>query len=234
MADGSALLNLRLHRRPDLRSPGCRSRFTALWAESDALLRFHRGRCLKGFVRMPPLPLRERQRAMSNQTSVRRPCRVRVERGIYLQPNRRYSVCVVADGKPRWRTVATTLDEAREARERLRAAAGRGEFTAFPRVTLTLGRRVLAETRQESRCCARQTFQRFAVMGLTRFRGRARLGQCFNVSRREGSQIGLRRARVGRCRPMIQRSAGMGPDRDFVTMPGRVSPIGRSRRNDVR
>jgi integrase len=61
--------------------------------------------------------------------------RVLVERGIYRQPNGRYAVCVIFDGKPRWRTVAETIEEARGQRLLLQAAAARGELEAFPRVT---------------------------------------------------------------------------------------------------
>jgi hypothetical protein len=45
-------------------------------------------------------------------SSDRRWRRVRVERGIYVQPNGLYSVCVTIDGKPRFRVVdARAIDE---------------------------------------------------------------------------------------------------------------------------
>ena len=34
---------------------------------------------------------------------------VRVERGIYQQPNGKYAVCVMTEGKPRLRTVSSSL-----------------------------------------------------------------------------------------------------------------------------
>src|SRR5207244_11907068 len=56
-------------------------------------------------------------------SSDRRWRRVRVERGIYLQPNGLYSVCVTIDGKPRFRVVEVrTVGEARRQRELLRRA----------------------------------------------------------------------------------------------------------------
>lgn len=73
--------------------------------------------------------------------------RVRVERGIYLQPNGLYSVCVTIDGKPRFRVVeARTIGEARGQRELLRRAA-RGELLpASPRLTFgEVARRWLSE-----------------------------------------------------------------------------------------
>jgi hypothetical protein len=55
--------------------------------------------------------------------------RVRVERGIYLHPNGRYAVCVMVDGRPRFRTVrAVTLPDARCERELLQLAAADGEL----------------------------------------------------------------------------------------------------------
>lgn len=39
--------------------------------------------------------------------------RVRVERGIYRQPNGKYAVCFMVDGRPRFRTVGYDLDAAR-------------------------------------------------------------------------------------------------------------------------
>ena len=45
--------------------------------------------------------------------------RVRVKRGVYRQPNGKYAVCFMLDGKPRFRTVDGDLDAARSARARL-------------------------------------------------------------------------------------------------------------------
>ncbi len=48
---------------------------------------------------------------------------VRMERGIYLQPNGLFSVCVTIDGKTRFRVVeARTIGEARRQQEFLRRA----------------------------------------------------------------------------------------------------------------
>jgi hypothetical protein len=71
---------------------------------------------------------------MSNQPGVGLD-RVRVERGIYRRASGRYAVCVMIDEKPRMRTVAATLAEAREQRELLAAAVRRGELPVFPRLT---------------------------------------------------------------------------------------------------
>jgi integrase len=47
----------------------------------------------------------------------RRPARrVRVEQGIYLQPNGKYAVCFMAGGRPRFRTVGYDIEEARAER----------------------------------------------------------------------------------------------------------------------
>ena len=80
-------------------------------------------------------------------SSDRRWRRVRVERGIYRQPNGLYSVCVTIDGKPRFRVLdARTIDEARRQRDILRRAA-RGELLpASPRLTFgEVARRWLGE-----------------------------------------------------------------------------------------
>jgi integrase len=61
--------------------------------------------------------------------------RVRVERGIYRQPNGRYAVCVMIDGRPSLRTVAGDLEQARVERELLREAAHNGLLTLWPRLT---------------------------------------------------------------------------------------------------
>ncbi len=60
--------------------------------------------------------------------------RVRVERGIYRQPNGRYAVCFMAAGKPRFRTVGEDLDEARATRALLAEAGRRGEVPVSPRL----------------------------------------------------------------------------------------------------
>jgi integrase len=61
--------------------------------------------------------------------------RVRVERGVYRQPNGQYAVCFMLDGKPRFRTVDGDLDAARSARARLAIAAQAGLLPACPRLT---------------------------------------------------------------------------------------------------
>jgi integrase len=68
-------------------------------------------------------------------THDRRWQRVWVEHGIYLQPNGKYAVRVVIDGRARLRTAATTLEDAREQRLLLAEAARRGELPVFPRLT---------------------------------------------------------------------------------------------------
>ena len=63
--------------------------------------------------------------------------RVRLERGIYVQPNGAYSVCVMIDGKPRFRVVAaSTIEEARRQRVQLQTAAHLQLLPASPRLTL--------------------------------------------------------------------------------------------------
>ena len=64
-----------------------------------------------------------------------RPRRPRVERGVYQQPNGKYAVCFMLDGKPRFRTVAGDLDAARSARARLAIAAKAGLLPVCPRLT---------------------------------------------------------------------------------------------------
>ncbi len=76
-----------------------------------------------------------------NETPDRRWQRVWVERGIYLQPNGKYAVRVVIDGRARLRTAATTLEGAREQRLLLAEAARRGELPVFPRLTFGEARR---------------------------------------------------------------------------------------------
>jgi integrase len=61
-------------------------------------------------------------------------CRVRVERGIYRQPNGSYAVCCRRAGRLRVRTVGFDLVEAREHRAALIAAAEAGVVPASPRL----------------------------------------------------------------------------------------------------
>jgi integrase len=60
--------------------------------------------------------------------------RVRVERGVYRQPNGKYAVCFMLAGKPRFRTVAGDLDAARRERAALVAAAAAGTLAVSPRL----------------------------------------------------------------------------------------------------
>jgi hypothetical protein len=70
--------------------------------------------------------------------------RVRVERGIYRQPNSKYAICFMLDGKPRYRTFGCDFEAARAARARLVVAAQAGLVTACPRLTFgTVARRWL-------------------------------------------------------------------------------------------
>jgi hypothetical protein len=71
--------------------------------------------------------------------------RVRVERGIYRQPNGKYAVCVRVDGRARFRTLeAASLVEARGLHELLQEAGRVGDLPLSPRLTLRRGRRSLA------------------------------------------------------------------------------------------
>jgi integrase len=81
---------------------------------------------------------------MSNSGAGRR---VRVERGIYRQANGRYAVCVMVEGRPRFRTIgAVALPEARRERELLQLAAANGELPLSPRMTFeAVAARWLAE-----------------------------------------------------------------------------------------
>ena len=60
--------------------------------------------------------------------------RARVERGIYRQPNGKYTVCFMLAGKPRFRTVEGDLDAARGERELLVAAAEAGALSVSPQL----------------------------------------------------------------------------------------------------
>src|SRR5438876_4309716 len=62
--------------------------------------------------------------------------RVRVERGIYRQENGRYAVCVMVEGRPRFRTIdARSLAGARRRRELLQSIARVGDLPVSPRLT---------------------------------------------------------------------------------------------------
>jgi Phage integrase, N-terminal SAM-like domain len=63
--------------------------------------------------------------------------RRRVERGIYEQPNGKYMVCFMVDGKPRFRVVGLDLNEARCQREMLVQAAKRGEVAVTTSLRLS-------------------------------------------------------------------------------------------------
>jgi integrase len=60
--------------------------------------------------------------------------RVRVERGIYRQPNGKYAVCCRRAGTLRFRTIGFDLAEAREQRAKLIVAAGSGVAPVSPRL----------------------------------------------------------------------------------------------------
>jgi integrase len=60
--------------------------------------------------------------------------RVRVERGIYRQPNGKYAVCFMLDGKPTFRTIGYDLDIARAERQTFVDAARWGVVAAAPRL----------------------------------------------------------------------------------------------------
>jgi integrase len=75
------------------------------------------------------------------------PRRKRVERGIYRQWDGKYAICVMAEGRPRFRTIeATTLAEARTERQALALLARLGELPVSPRLTVAaIAARWLAE-----------------------------------------------------------------------------------------
>jgi hypothetical protein len=68
---------------------------------------------------------------MGSATSSRR---VRVERGIYLQPNGKFAVCCRHAGRLRFRTVGRDLPAARRERADLIAAVRRGVVPVSPRL----------------------------------------------------------------------------------------------------
>jgi hypothetical protein len=72
---------------------------------------------------------------MNRREGVETRRRVRVECGVYRQPNGKYAVRVTLDGRPRFRTVEGDLDAARSARARLAVAADAGLLPACPRLT---------------------------------------------------------------------------------------------------
>jgi integrase len=72
---------------------------------------------------------------MNRRDGVEASRRVRVERGVYRQPNGKYAVCFMLDGRPRFRTVEGDLDAARSARARLAIAAQAGLLPVCPRLT---------------------------------------------------------------------------------------------------
>jgi integrase len=71
---------------------------------------------------------------MNGREDVSTRTRVRVERGVYRQPNGS-TRCFMLDGSPRFRTVEGDLDAARSARARLAIAAQAGLLPACPRLT---------------------------------------------------------------------------------------------------
>jgi integrase len=84
--------------------------------------------------------------------------RIRVERGIYRQPNGKYTVCFMLDGKPRFRTVGFDLELARKQRASMAMAARHGVLACAPQLRFAkltgfwlerLQRRVAAGVRRE-------------------------------------------------------------------------------------
>src|SRR2546430_1263613 len=73
--------------------------------------------------------------------------RVRVEREIHRQTNGRYAVCVMVEGRPRFRTIdAGSLSGACRQRELLQSVARVGELPVSPRLTFAeVSARWLAE-----------------------------------------------------------------------------------------
>jgi sirohydrochlorin ferrochelatase len=70
-------------------------------------------------------------RTTSRKTTGRRS---RVERGIYRQPNGKYTVCFMLDGKLTFRTVGYELDAARRERQAYVEAARWGVMASAPRL----------------------------------------------------------------------------------------------------
>jgi hypothetical protein len=73
--------------------------------------------------------------------------RVRVERGIYMQPNGRYAVCCRHAGMLRFRTVGSEIGEARRHRDALIAAVRRGVVPVSPGLRFEHGGRLVAGAR---------------------------------------------------------------------------------------
>jgi Phage integrase, N-terminal SAM-like domain len=75
------------------------------------------------------------------------PRRTRIERGIYRQGNGNYAVCVMVDGRARFRTLAAaTLAEARRQRQALQDGGRTGGLPLSPRLTFAeVAERWLAE-----------------------------------------------------------------------------------------
>jgi integrase len=64
--------------------------------------------------------------------------RARVERGIYRQPNGKYAVCFMLDGRPRFRTVGYDLELARAQRSSFVRAERFGVVAAPPKLRLEM------------------------------------------------------------------------------------------------
>ncbi|ADB49107.1 hypothetical protein [Conexibacter woesei] len=71
---------------------------------------------------------------MGCTTEPERPRRRRVERGIYLQPNGKYTVCCRHAGRLRFRTIDRDLGDARRARAALTTAVRDGTEPVSPRL----------------------------------------------------------------------------------------------------
>ena len=65
-----------------------------------------------------------------------KPRRIRVEPGIYRQPNGKYAICARRAGRLHFRTAGTDVLTARRAREELIAALEAGRVPASPRLRL--------------------------------------------------------------------------------------------------
>ncbi|HEX4116045.1 MAG TPA: tyrosine-type recombinase/integrase [Solirubrobacteraceae bacterium] len=102
----------------------------------------------------PPAPHADTDAAAGGEGAAAK--RVRVERGIYRQPNGKYAVCFMLDGRPRFRTVGYDLELARRQRETLARAASYG---------------VLA-------CAPRLSFAKLAGWWLERYERKVKTGQC--------------------------------------------------------
>jgi hypothetical protein len=83
------------------------------------------------------------------------PGRVRVERGIYRQPNGKYAVCWRHAGRLRFRTVGIDIKEARRARLALIAATREGSVPGLAAAVLRDGRELVARALEASATQAR-------------------------------------------------------------------------------